>query len=315
MILSCGESLIDLVVGPPAGGGFSCMAVPGGSPFNVAIGVARLGGKAGFLSKISKDFFGRSLTRALAAAGVDRRCVVSCENQTTLSVAVTRDDGQADYAFYGHDAADRCLHVHELPACLPDDVAAIAIGSYSLAIDPTASAIEHLIARDGAQRIVSIDPNIRPNIVGDPAKWRPRFERLLARCDIVKASTEDLHAVYGAGMDRAAWARQWLRAGLKLVVITGGAAGARTFFGTETFDVPAREVQVADTVGAGDSFHAALLVSLQDQGILHPQKLGLAPIDCIRRATRFASAASSITCSRRGADLPSRADVEAVVKI
>jgi fructokinase len=315
MILSCGEALIDLVVGPPAGGGFSCMAVPGGSPFNVAIGVARLGGKAGFLSKISTDFFGRSLTRALAASGVDRRYVVACDNQTTLSVAVTQDDGEADYAFYGHEAADQSLRLNELPERLPDDIAAIAIGSYSLAIDPTASAIEHLIAREGGQRIVSIDPNIRSNIIGDATKWRPRFERLLARCDIAKASIEDLQAVYGAGVDGPAWARQWLRAGLKLVVITGGSTGASVFFGSDTFNVPAGKVDVVDTVGAGDSFHAALLVSLQDQDLLCPETLGLATKGQILRAAQFAATASSITCSRRGADLPSRAEVETAMGI
>lgn len=309
MILSCGEALIDLVVGAPAGGGFSCVAMPGGSPFNVAIGVARLGAKAGFLGKISNDFLGRSLRRALTAAGVDCRMVVSCTNPTTLSVAVPGGNGEADYAFYGHDAADRSLLARELPASLPDDVDAIAIGSYTLAIDPTACAIEQLIARDGGRRIVSIDPNVRPHIVGAATQWRPRFERLLARCSIAKASIEDLQAAYGANVDCTAWARHWLQAGLKLVLITRGPGGATVFFGAETFDVPAREVQVVDTVGAGDSFHAALLVSLQEQGVLHPGRLGGAPIDCIRRAAEFAAAASSITCMRRGADLPFLADI------
>jgi fructokinase len=289
------------------------MAVPGGSPFNVAIGIARLGSKAGFLSKISSDFFGRYLIRTLVKAGVDQRFLVSSPHQTTLSVAVTRADGEAQYAFYGHDAADRSLLPAEIPATLPDEVSAIAIGSYTLAIDPTASAIEHLIERETGRRVVSIDPNIRPNVIGDPKAWRPRFERLLGRCTIVKASVEDLTYLYGSGMDAAAWARHWLTAGPKLIIITRGGDGVSVFFANATFDLPVRKVDVVDTVGAGDSFHAALLVCLEEQNLLRPAAVAGLSLDAVTRAMDFAIVASSITCSRQGADMPARADVEAVM--
>jgi fructokinase len=288
-------------------------AVPGGSPFNVAIGIARLGGKAGFLSKISDDFFGRYLVRTLVKAGVDQRFLLSSPRQTTLSVAVTRPDGEAQYSFYGHESADRSLLPSELPATLPDDVSAIAIGSYTLAIDPTASAIEQLIEREHVRRVVSIDPNIRPTIIGDAKAWRPRFERLLARCHIVKASTEDLAYLYGDGVDAGAWAAHWLTAGPQLVIITRGDDGASVFFGSSTYNVPVRKVDVIDTVGAGDSFHAAVLVSLEEQNLLRPGAIRLASRDALIRAIHFAIVASSVTCSRQGADLPTRADVEAVL--
>jgi fructokinase len=313
MILSCGESLIDLLVGKASGAGLASEAVPGGSPFNVAIGIARLGGKAGFLSKISDDFFGRYLVRTLVKAGVDQRFLLSSPRQTTLSVAVTRPDGEAQYSFYGHESADRSLLPSELPATLPDDVSAIAIGSYTLAIDPTASAIEQLIEREHVRRVVSIDPNIRPTIIGDAKAWRPRFERLLARCHIVKASTEDLAYLYGDGVDAGAWAAHWLTAGPQLVIITRGDDGASVFFGSSTYNVPVRKVDVIDTVGAGDSFHAAVLVSLEEQNLLRPGAIRLASRDALIRAIHFAIVASSVTCSRQGADLPTRADVEAVL--
>ena len=313
MILSCGESLIDLLVGKASGAGLASEAVPGGSPFNVAIGIARLGGKAGFLSKISDDFFGRYLVRTLVKAGVDQSFLLSSPRQTTLSVAVTRPDGEAQYSFYGHESADRSLLPSELPATLPDDVSAIAIGSYTLAIDPTASAIEQLIEREHVRRVVSIDPNIRPTIIGDAKAWRPRFERLLARCHIVKASTEDLAYLYGDGVDAGAWAAHWLTAGPQLVIITRGDDGASVFFGSSTYNVPVRKVDVIDTVGAGDSFHAAVLVSLEEQNLLRPGAIRLASRDALIRAIHFAIVASSVTCSRQGADLPTRADVEAVL--
>jgi fructokinase len=110
-------------------------------------------------------------------------------------------------------------------------------------------------------------------------------------------------------VDAAALARHWLGQGVKLVVITSGSGGAEVFFQAENFAVHAREVVLVDSVGAGDSFHAALLVSLQEQGFLHPQKLGLAPISAIRQAARHAAVAASITCTRRGADLPTQAEL------
>jgi len=192
-------------------------------------------------------------------------------------------------------------------------VSAIAIGSYTLAIDPTASAIEQLIEREHVRRVVSIDPNIRPTIIGDAKAWRPRFERLLARCHIVKASTEDLAYLYGDGVDAGAWAAHWLTAGPQLVIITRGDDGASVFFGSSTYNVPVRKVDVIDTVGAGDSFHAAVLVSLEEQNLLRPGAIRLASRDALIRAIHFAIVASSVTCSRQGADLPTRADVEAVL--
>ena len=314
MILVCGEALIDLFVGRPAGAGLASDAVPGGSPFNVAIGIARLGSRVGFLSKISEDFFGRYLVRKLAEAGVDATFVVSSPLPTTLSVVVTLPDGQPQYSFYGLGSADRSLVPAELPRTLPDEVSAIAIGSYTLAVDPVATAIEQLVEREGRRRIVSIDPNLRPRIIGDVGAWRPRFEHLLAGCTIAKASTEDLEHLYGRGADMHAVAAEWLAAGPRLVVFTRGDSGAIAFFGDAVLELPARRVDVVDTVGAGDTFHAALLVSLDGQELLRPDRIGAASPDTIARAVHFAITASSITCMRQGADLPWRAEVEAVIQ-
>jgi fructokinase len=313
MILVCGEALIDLFVGRPSGVGLASDAVPGGSPFNVAIGVARLGGRAGFLAKMSEDFFGRYLVRKLAEAGVDARFVVESPLPTTLSVVVTTPDGQPNYSFYGHGAADRSLTSAELPASLPDEVTAIAIGSYSLAVDPVAASIEQLVARESGRRAISIDPNIRPRVIGDAARWRPRFERLLAHCTVAKASVEDLEHLYGRGADLQAVAAEWLKTGPKLVVFTRGDSGALAATHDAIVEVPGRKVDVIDTVGAGDTFHAALLVSLEEQGLLQPGALAQASTDAVGSAVHFAVVASSITCSRRGADLPTRADVAAVI--
>jgi fructokinase len=314
MILVCGEALIDLFVGRPSGFGLATEAVPGGSPFNVASGIARLGSKVGFLSKVSEDFFGRYLVRKLAEAGVDTSFVVPSALPTTLSVVVTLPDGQPHYSFYGEGSADRSLLPAELPRSLPSEVTAIAIGSYSLAVDPVASAIERLVAREAGRRVISIDPNLRVHVIGDVATWRPRFDRLLAKCAIVKASIEDLEHLYGRGADVHDLAAQWLAAGPRLVVVTRGDSGAIAFFGDTVLEMPGRKVDVIDTVGAGDTFHAALLVSLDEQELLDPDAISQASVEAIAQALHFAITASSITCSRRGADLPTRGDVEASIQ-
>lgn len=314
MILVCGEALIDLFVGSPSGAGLASDAVPGGSPFNVAIGIARLGGRVGFLSKVSEDFFGRYLVGRLAEAGVDTSFVVSSPLPTTLSVVATTPDGQPHYSFYGQGAADRSLLPSELPDNLPDVVSAIAVGSYTLAVDPVAAAIERLVERESRRRVISIDPNLRPGVIGDVAAWRPRFERLLGRCTIAKASVEDLEHLYGRGADVHAVAAEWRARGPRLIVFTRGDSGAIAFLGEAVIELPGRKVDVIDTVGAGDTFHAALLVSLDEQQLLRPEAIGAASPDAVARAVHFAITASSITCSRQGADLPTRADVEAVIR-
>jgi len=299
MILVCGEALIDLFVGRPFGAGLASDAVPGGPPFNVAIGIARLGGRVGFLSKVSEDFFGHYLLRRLGEAGVDTSFVVSSPLPTTLSVVVTTPDGQPRYSFYGQGSADRSLLPSELPNNLPDEVSAIAIGSYTLAVDPVAAAIEQLVERESRRRIISIDPNVRPRVIGDVTAWRPCFERLLGRCAIAKASVEDLEHLYGRGTDVHAVATEWLARGPRLIVFSRGQCGAIAFLGEAVLEMPGRRVDVVDTVGAGDTFHAALLVSLDEQRLLRPDAIGTA---------------SSVTCSHQGAALPTRADVEAVMR-
>jgi fructokinase len=197
---------------------------------------------------------------------------------------------------------------------LPDEVTAIAIGSYALAVDPTATAIEQLVARESLRRTISIDPNLRPRVIGDVAAWRPRFERLLSRCAVAKASVEDLDHLYGRGADLHAVASDWLARGPLLVVFTRGEHGAIAFRGADILERPGRMIDVIDTVGAGDTFHAALLVALDQKQLLKPGSIETAALDAIARAVDFAIMASSITCSRRGADLPTRDDVESVMR-
>jgi fructokinase len=310
MILVTGEALVDLFIGTATTTGFPAEAVAGGSPFNVAIGLGRLGRPAAFLSTLSEDVFGSFLTDRLAEAGVSSAYLQRCPNVTTLSVVATDNAGQPQYSFYAPNSADRALTPEALPARLPADVNAIAAGSYALGVEPIATAIETLVQRESGARVISLDPNVRPRVVGDLTAYRVRFERLLAHAAIVKASDEDIELLYSSTHDLASAARAWLRRGPKLVVITRGEKGCLAAFGDKIVERPAPKIEVVDTVGAGDTFHAGLLAWLDGKGLLTPQGVAELSEAQVTSALDFAAAAAAIVCTRRGANPPSWTEVE-----
>ena len=309
MILVSGEALIDLFIGTATTTGFPAEAVAGGSPFNVAIGLGRLGRPAAFLSALSEDAFGSFLAERLAESGVSSTYIQRMPNVTTLSVVATSPNGQPQYSFYAPNSADRALTPEALPSELPVDVNAIAAGSYALGVEPIATAIETLLRREAGSRVISLDPNVRPRVVGDLSAYRERFERLLAYADIVKASDEDIELLYETH-DLASAARAWLRRGPKLVIITRGEKGPLAAFGDTILERPAPEIGVVDTVGAGDTFHAGLLAWLDAKSLLTPQGIAGLSEAQISDALDFAAAAAAIVCTRRGANPPSWGEVE-----
>lgn len=308
MIVVCGEALIDLFVGRPHEGGIVTQAVAGGSPFNLALGLARLGARSAFLSTLSEDAFGDFLLTTLEASGVETRFVRRVPQATTLSVVATAADGQPRYTFHA-EGADRALAPADLPD-LPADVTAVAASSYALGVEPIATAIRTLFERERGRRVISLDPNIRPRVLGDLSGFRPRLDDLVGMATIVKASVEDIELLYGRS-DPTEVARAWLARGPSLVVVTNGQTGATASFAGGRVSSPAHPIAVVDTVGAGDTFHAALLAHFEARGLLSADRLaGLAEAD-VSSALEAATAAAAVTCTRRGADLPTRADVEA----
>jgi fructokinase len=309
MILVSGEALIDLFIGTATTTGFPAEAVAGGSPFNVAIGLGRLGRPAAFLSTLSEDAFGSFLAEKLAESGVNSDYIQRLPNVTTLSVVATNPDGQPQYSFYAPNSADRALTPEALPAELPADVNAIAAGSYALGVEPIATAIETLLRREAGSRVISLDPNVRPRVVGDLNTYRERFERLLAYADIVKASDEDIELLY-APRDLASASRAWLQRGPKLVIITRGEKGPLAAIGDTILERPAPRIEVIDTVGAGDTFHASLLAWLDANSLLTPEGVAGLSEAQVTDALDFAAAAAAIVCTRRGANPPSWGEVE-----
>ena len=313
MILVCGEALVDLFVLAENGARLSAEAVAGGSPFNVAIGLARLGCPSALCTGLSTDRFGRLLTDLLNREGVTLDYAMRTPRLTTISVVATDRDGHPVYSFHGEGAADRSIEVADLKPALGPEIEALTFGSYTLVVEPVAEAYLTLAQREAGRRPILLDPNIRPTVIGDIRNWPGQFRRFLRTATIVKASDEDIATAYGAGAAIAEVARDWMSQGPGLVVITRGADGAIAFLGERTIDVPGRKVKVVDTVGAGDTFSAALLAGLRRAGRLSLDRMSTLDPETLGTVLRYAVVASSITCSRRGADLPTAADVDAVL--
>ncbi|WP_018991038.1 carbohydrate kinase family protein [Aromatoleum toluclasticum] len=307
MFLVCGEALFDVFIGDETDNALHLDARPGGSPFNVAIGLARLGQPVAFLSGLAKDMLGDRLARVLAREGVDTAPCLRFDAPTTLGMIELDAAGVPHYAFYGNGAADRLLSAAQLPAFGPE-LQAIHLGSYATVVEPVATALETLVRRERDRRLIAYDPNVRLNVEPSIERWRERADTLAGLAHLVKISDEDVRLLYGE-TDEAALAQRWLAAGAKLVVVTRGADGASAWNANGRADVPAPRVTTVDTVGAGDTFQSSMLTYLAETGRLTPGALAAMEADELARLLAFAARAAAITCSRRGADMPRRAEI------
>lgn len=306
MILCCGEALIDMLPRETAEGASAYVPHVGGAIFNSAVALGRLGAESGFLSGLSSDLFGRQLQQALADSRVDTSHAIVSKRPTTLAF-VSLVDGQASYMFYDENTAGRMLRTEDLPA-IADGVDAMLFGGISLIAEPCGSAYEALMAREHAGRTVMLDPNIRADFIPDAAAHAARLGRMIAMADIVKVSEDDL-AWFGEEGTHAAIAGRWLEQGPKLVVITGGEKGATAYTARDTVSMPARDVRVVDTVGAGDTFNAGLLTALSETGNLGKERIASLDEETIANALAFAASVAAVVVSRSGADAPWRGEL------
>lgn len=305
MFVVCGEALFDVYVADAAGG-LTLDARIGGSPLNVATGLSRLGQPVAFLGAFARDFLGDRLVRALADEGIQTGLVQRVDAPVTLGFVGLDAAGVASYTFYGTGAADRQLHDAELPP----QVRALQLGSYTLVAEPGAAALRALVARAAGRVFIAYDVNVRLNVVPDIAAWRAALDTMAAHADLVKMSDEDLALLYPGESDETLAARCHA-AGARWVVITRGAAGATAYTPAGRVDVPGRPVDVIDTVGAGDTFQAALLTWLAEHDMLERRAIEVAAAADVQRTLSFAVHAAAIACTRRGADLPRRHELPA----
>ncbi|AEB44984.1 PfkB domain-containing protein [Micromonospora maris AB-18-032] len=289
-----GEAVVDLVQGPD--GRFT--AHPGGSPLNVAVGLARLGVPATLLARFSTSRFGRILRAHADANGVDLRHAVDTDDPATLAIASLDDDGVATYDFYVDGTADWQWRDDELSPALTSR-GILHTGSLAVFRSPGADRVADALRTARAERaLISIDPNIRPGLLGTPAQARARVEELIRLAHLVKASEEDIAWLY-PGRPVEDVLRHWRDLGAALTVVTLGAGGALALSGTRTFRQPAPAVEVVDTIGAGDAFTAGLLAALSRAASGWPNEE-------IAAALRYAVEVAAVTCTRAGADPPYR---------
>ena len=307
MLMICGEALLDVFAAGETRTGLTLDANVGGSPFNLAVGLARLGQPVGFFSAISTGFAGERLMRALAAEGVDTRAVARLAAPTTLSLIGVDAHGVPSYAFYGDGCADRLLEAADL-ARVPASISVVNIGSYATVVEPIASTLRALVERERGRALIAFDPNIRLNVEPDLQRWRAQLAWMLPRTDLLKISDEDLELLQ-PGTAPADFAAHALTHGVKAVVVTRGALGAVGWTANASATIPPVPVAVIDTVGAGDTFQAALLTWLAEHGALNASALGALSATELHEALAFSARAAAITCSRRGADMPRRREL------
>ena len=310
MIVVCGEALIDRIPSPTrAGGQGGGTDTPGGGPFTTARALARLGVPVQFLGHLSRDAFGKQLCDLLAADGADLALTSVGPEPTTLAIVEVNATGHAAYRFVSDGSSAPNLTREMVPASFGPDVSALHVGTLGLVFEPIANTIAALVDREHSQRLVMVDPNIRPTVVKGAANYKARLDRIIAQSTIIKASDADIDWLF-PGLDRMAAARSLLARGPKLVVVTLGPEGAIGVTTSAEVRVPAPAVQVVDTIGAGDAFGAALLAWLYDHKRLS-RDLRLEREE-LRQALEFACLVASITCTRPGADPPRRAELDRV---
>ncbi len=305
MITVLGEALLDLVADAD---GARFNAHLGGSPANVAVGLARLGVPTSLASQLADDLPGRLITDRLRRDGVALRALPARSAQTGLAFAATDERGIATYDF--RLAWDITQAAELAPGCQ-----CLHTGSLAAMLAPGADVVERQITelRRQGQILISYDPNLRPSLMGPRDAAQARVERLVGQADIVKASVDDLDWLYpGVPFQQAA--RRWLAGGPALIVITLGERGGYGLSHAAEVTLPTVAVAVADTIGAGDAFTAALLHWLRRADLLDRSRrdaLASLGADALADAMNAANLAAAMTCERHGADPPTWSQITA----
>lgn len=299
MIVVVGESLVDVLPGPEES---APLEQVGGSPLNVAVALGRLDVPCLLITEVGADERGQAVVGAVLDSGSEVVAAPSSGDRTATATALLDAEGDATYSF---DLA-WTLPPQELPAC-----DALHVGSLGTLLDPGRTSVLDLVEQAYARDVpVTYDPNLRAELLEDRASaWRD-LEALAERCLLVKLSEEDV-ALLHPGADPRDIARSLVQGErTELVVLTRGRDGAEAFTETAEARVPAPAVRVVDTVGAGDAFTAGLLAALLEWGALGRYGPDM-PADTaeLTRLLEAATEVAALTCARRGAQPPLRAEL------
>lgn len=298
MIVVAGEALVDVVVDHDG----DSSETPGGSPLNVAVGLARLDVDATLITQVGHDERGGAVVAHVTSSGAEVVAVPTTSGRTSVATARLDEGGAAAYDF----DLEWTLPAQELPPCR-----ALHVGSLGTLLEPGRASVSDLVDQAvGRDLFVSIDVNLRDTFVDDRARVWDAVRELGSRCTLVKLSDEDADLL-DPSSDADDVARELLTgARTRLVLMTRGAAGATAFSGEGELHVTSRPVEVVDTVGAGDAFMAATLAQLSDLDAYDHHAEDLPTDDAaLRRLLAGAVEVAALTCERRGANPPRRSEL------
>jgi fructokinase len=294
-----GEALVDLIIAPDG----SVVAHLGGAPYNAARAAGRLGAEVSFYGTLSLDRFGRALADQLAAHGVDVSHAKRVEQPTTLAAAELDADGAATYHFY---TAGTSAPLFEFVAADLGDVDLVVTGGLALVLQPIADEVERLVMSLDQGVGLMVDVNCRPLIIDDREDYQRRVESILARSHVVKVSTDDLRYLQPELTPLAA-GRFLVENGSGVVLLTDGGAGVTILTSAGERSIPVPQVDVVDTVGAGDAFCGGFVASAQARGV--KLNSGFLSLDDLAGIVGDAVAVAGMACQRAGADPPTAAEM------
>lgn len=292
--LTVGEALTDIVVQPDG----TRREYPGGSPLNVAVALGRLGHHSHLLTRIGDDERGARIRAHVEESHVVLTDGSTTPGRTSTAEATLAADGSATYVFD--------LAWDPDPGGLPQNIDAVHTSSIAAVLDPGAATVASVLEDLRASATISYDPNARPSLMHDPEPTRERVEQIIRCADVVKTSDEDVAWLYGTD-DVEDVVASWRELGPSLTVLTRGGDGAVGFTEGGRIQVAPVRVDVADTVGAGDTFSAGILDALAARHLLGAQnreELRAMPADDVATVLRRAAALAAITVSRPGANPP-----------
>ncbi len=302
-IFFCGEALIDFITTD----GSTYRAAPGGCPYSTSKATARAGADAAFCGAISNDLFGQQLSADLAGYGVDVSFAPRVSDPTVLAFIQIKEGRHPAYAFHDRESA-MVKMAPALPSGTLRSGDILGIGSISLIVPPGADRIAEFALTQAETATLALDPNVRPALIADHSSWRPRMDRLVARSDIVKISTEDLE-FYAPGVSPAEFAKNLLAGGSRLIIVTDGENGAMAWSRSGMAAVEGISAKGGDTVGAGDTlmgFSLAWLAAASATGKADLETLGDEPLSAM---LTFANTAAALNCETVGCNPPARDEV------
>ena len=294
----CGEVLIDLI---PRGE--KKVAIVGGGPANTAKALALLGFDSYFIDGISTDAYGQKAKAELLYDGVNLKYAHFTDKPTCTADVSLDAAGVASYVFTIDGSATFDFSHDWLPDPLEIKPAVLQIGTLATIVEPAASILLEWATKVAKIAPIVFDPNIRSSVLSDRSKYQAAVARWTAISAVIKVSEDDLAWLY-PDRDQLDVAAQWLSEGAALVIITKGSYGLIGITSQGSVTVPGVKVEVADTVGAGDTVGAVVVEAIVERGLstLHGEVL--------REVLTRAAKAASITCSRAGANPPTRAEIE-----